>query len=73
MELVRRMKTVFDVQQLLKRYGTYVYLGDRMADLELMELELNELYRVGLLETGEYARAIAVLFQAKNEEKQKNR
>ncbi len=73
MELVRRMKTVFDVQQLLKRFGTYVYLGDRMAELELMELELNELYRAGLLETEEFARAMAVLFQAKKEEKQKNR
>ncbi|NAP01271.1 DUF910 family protein [Halomonas sp. MG34] len=32
------MKTIYDVQQLLKRYGSFVYTGDRLGDLELMEI-----------------------------------
>lgn len=71
MEMVRGMKTVWDVQQLLKRFGIYIYLGDRLAELDLMELELNELYRSHLIDGKQYAKGIAILFQAKNEEKRK--
>jgi uncharacterized protein YqgQ len=39
------MKTIYDVQQLLKRYGTFVYTGDRLGDLELMDMELTELHK----------------------------
>ncbi|WP_156290728.1 YqgQ family protein [Oceanobacillus salinisoli] len=39
------MKTVYDVQQLLKRFHTFIYTGDRMGDLELMEMEIDELYK----------------------------
>ena len=39
------MKSVYDVRQLLKKFGTIIYIGDRIADLELMEEELNELYQ----------------------------
>ena len=39
------MKTVYDVQQLLKKFGTIIYIGDRLADLELMEEELKQLYQ----------------------------
>lgn len=48
------MKTVYDVQQILKKYGTYIYTGDRLGDLELMELEIDELYHSGFLLIREY-------------------
>ncbi|HEY2421367.1 MAG TPA: YqgQ family protein, partial [Neobacillus sp.] len=35
------MKTVYEIQQYLKQYGTIIYIGDRVADLELMEAELK--------------------------------
>lgn len=48
------MKTMYDVQQLLKRFGTFIYTGDRVGDLELMELEINELYHYQFIDVTEY-------------------
>lgn len=55
------MRTVYDIQQYLKRFGSYIYMGDRLADLEMMEFEVRELYRSKLLETKEYQTALLIL------------
>ncbi|GGK03304.1 hypothetical protein GCM10007063_26890 [Lentibacillus kapialis] len=55
------MKTVYDVQQLLKRFGTIIYVGNRIADLELMEAEIKELYQVQIIEAYEYRDALLIL------------
>ncbi len=55
------MKTIYDVQQLLKRYGVFVYIGNRVADLQLMEVELKELYQSQLIEQKEYQMALLLL------------
>lgn len=55
------MKTVYDVQQILKKFGTYIYTGDRLGDLNLMSLEINELYASGFIEKSEYQMAILIL------------
>jgi uncharacterized protein YqgQ len=55
------MKTIYDVQQLLKKYGTIIYVGDRLADLELMEEEIKELYQSQLIDVKEYQMAILLL------------
>lgn len=55
------MKTIYDIQQFLKRFGTIIYIGDRVADLELMEEELEELYQSQLIETREYLTARLIL------------
>lgn len=55
------MKTIYDIQQFLKRYGTIIYIGDRVADLELMEMELKELYQSQLIETREFQTALLIL------------
>lgn len=65
------MKTIFDVQQLLKRYGVFVYIGNRVADLQLMELELKELYQSQLVEAREYQLAMLLLRQHIAIEKEK--
>lgn len=57
------MKTIYDVQQLLKRYGTIIYIGDRIADLELMEEEIKQLYQSTLIEPKDYQMAILLLRQ----------
>ncbi|AIM15604.1 MULTISPECIES: YqgQ family protein [Neobacillus] len=57
------MKTIYDIQQLLKRFGTVIYIGDRVADLELMEEELKELYKSQLIETKDYQTALLILRQ----------
>lgn len=57
------METIYDIQQLLKRFGTFIYIGDRLADLELMEAEVKELYQAQFIETNEYQRALLLLRQ----------
>lgn len=55
------MQTMYDVQQLLKRFGIFIYVGNRKADLELMEIELSELYRSKVISGNEYQTALLVL------------
>lgn len=55
------MKSIYDIQQLLKRYGTIIYVGDRVATLELMEDELKELYKSQLIEAKDFQTAIMLL------------
>ncbi|GAA0296153.1 uncharacterized protein YqgQ [Gracilibacillus halotolerans] len=55
------MKTVYDVRQLLKKFGTIIYIGDRIADLELMEEELIELYKQKLLTNQTFLQARHIL------------
>ena len=37
------MKTLYDVQQLLEKYGILVHVGKRIWDIELMALELDNM------------------------------
>lgn len=55
------MKTIYDIQQFLKKFGTIIYIGDRLSDLEFMEAELNELFRSQLIEMKEYQTALLLL------------
>ena len=55
------MKTIYDIQQLLKRFGTIIYIGNRVADLELMEEEVKELYDAQFIEAEDYQTAILLL------------
>ncbi|WLR56348.1 YqgQ family protein [Mesobacillus subterraneus] len=65
------MKTIYDIQQFLKKFGTFIYIGDRVADLELMGGELKELYNSQLIETKDYQSAILILRQEIRMEKEK--
>ncbi|SFD69075.1 Uncharacterized protein YqgQ [Bacillus sp. OV194] len=55
------MKTLYDVQQLLKRFGIFIYTGHRMADLELMQDELRTLYDSGLIDQQEFKLALLII------------
>ena len=55
------MKTFYDVQQFLKRFGIIVYMGRRLYDIELMKLELSRIYDAGLMDKLDYLEAEAVL------------
>ena len=44
------MRTLYDVQQLLKQFGIIVYLGNRLSDIEMMKIELEALYQNGLID-----------------------
>ncbi|WP_261129458.1 YqgQ family protein [Bacillus sp. Marseille-Q3570] len=60
------MKTVLDVQQFLKRFGTFIYTGNRMADLELYHSEIQELYQNGMISNEEYRNAILIIKSEQN-------
>lgn len=55
------MRTLYDVQMLLKRFGIYVYVGKRLWDIELMQIELKSLNEEGLIEDEVYIPAALVL------------
>lgn len=55
------MKTIYDVQQFLKKFGTIIYIGDRTADLEMMEDEIRELYQSQCMTTEGYQMAVLLL------------
>ncbi|MGT2929028.1 YqgQ family protein [Streptococcus dentasini] len=65
------MKTLYDVQQLLKRFGIIVYLGKRLYDIEMMKIELEGLYQGGLLEKEDYLKAELILRREHRLEKER--
>ncbi len=67
------MKTIYDVQQLLMKYGTLIYIGDRLADLDMMEEELREMYLMQLLDVHDYKLGHLLIKQAIEKEKDRRR
>ncbi|ADE71511.1 MULTISPECIES: YqgQ family protein [Priestia] len=65
------MNTLYDVQQLLKSFGIFIYVGDRIADLELMEAEVKELYQSNLIDVRDYQMAILLLRRELKQQKEK--
>lgn len=57
------MKTVYDVQQLLKKYGIYIYTGERIGDLMLLEIELDELWRSKVIQLPDFQMAKLIIRQ----------
>jgi uncharacterized protein YqgQ len=55
------MKTIYDIQQLLKKFGTFIYVGHRLADLELMEEEVRELYKSQCMSSEDFQMAMLLL------------
>lgn len=55
------MKTYYDVLQLLKRYGTYIHVGERLWDIELAAVEVDRLHESQLIDDKVYASAKIIL------------
>lgn len=55
------MKTLYDVQQLLEKYGILVHVGKRIWDIELMALELDNINKAGLIDHHDYMMAKLIL------------
>ncbi|WP_221565560.1 YqgQ family protein [Alkalihalobacillus sp. TS-13] len=60
------MRTILDVQQLLKRFGAFIYTGNRMADLELYQSEIQEMYQNGMISNEDYRNAILIIKSEQN-------
>lgn len=64
-EFVFSVRTMEDVRRLMKRFGTWIYTGDRMGDLEMMEEELEEMHRLGMIDKDTYLSARRVIMEQK--------
>lgn len=64
------MRSVFDIQQLLKKFGTFIYVGDRLLDLELMETEIQDLFQSKLINQEQYMMALLLLRKEMTKEKE---
>lgn len=65
------MKTLYDVQQLLKKFNILVHVGKRKWDIELMGLELDNLHLAGVISEKEYMTAKLILRHQHEIEEQK--
>ena len=57
------MKSIYDVMQFLKGFGTFIYTTDRQADLMLMEDEVRVLFKSQMMETQDFQMALLLLRQ----------
>jgi len=57
------MNSLYDVQQLLKRFGVIVYVGKRIYDIELMNIELKDLFEARLIDQNTYLKARNILIR----------
>ncbi|WP_394267811.1 YqgQ family protein [Limosilactobacillus vaginalis] len=64
----REYRTLYDVQQLLKEFNVYVYVGKRLYDIELIAIELDHLYQAGVVDNATYMKAKIVLRKEHREE-----
>lgn len=78
MKPIVHLRTLYDVQQLLKRFDVFVYVGKRLWDIELMALEIDNLYQAHVIDRDLFLQAKLVLRrehrdEQKREERKKNR
>ena len=66
------MKSMIDIYDLLKRFGIYIYTGDRLGDLELIGDEIKELYKSRMIETKDYQTALLIIRQEERKLKTSN-
>ena len=67
------MKNMIDVYTMLKRFGTYIYTGNRIGDLELIEDEIKELYKSKMIEPSQFQSAILIIRHEKTKLTQSNK
>lgn len=77
MKPIVHLRTLYDVQQLLKRFDVFVYVGKRLWDIELMALEIDNLYRAKVIDKDLFLQAKMVLqrehrYEQKREERKKH-
>ncbi|MDR2465690.1 MAG: YqgQ family protein [Streptococcaceae bacterium] len=55
------MESLYDVGQLLKQFGIYIYLGKRLYDIELMDIEVKNLHEAKLIDDDVYKTARLII------------
>lgn len=57
------LETLYDVQQLFKQFGIYIYVGKRIYDIELMAIELKKLFESRVIDQATYVKAQNILIR----------
>lgn len=65
------MKSMIDIYDLLKEYGTFIYTKDPLGDLALMADEIRELYKAQVLNTQDFQMAMLLIRQQETKERVK--
>ena len=68
---IKNLRTLYDVQQLLKRFDVFIYVGKRLWDIELMAIEIDHLHDAGVLNDKLYMQAKLVLRREHREEQKR--
>lgn len=55
------METIYDVQQLLKKFDILIYMKNRIYMLNLYGLEIAELYRLKLIDQIDYLKSVTII------------
>ena len=67
------MKSLYDVQQLLEKYGVLVHVGKRIWDIEFMAIELDNIRHAGVLDEHTYMIAKLILQREHEAEERKEK
>ena len=62
------MKNYQDVRRLLASFGAVLYMGNRLYDIEMAQIELKRLYEAGLLERQDLLLATRLLEEEHHKE-----
>ncbi|WP_408021303.1 YqgQ family protein [Staphylococcus epidermidis] len=65
--MTRKIKSFYDVLQLLKTYGFIIYFKNQDDMYEMMIQEIKSLYSYQLLTKDEYLNCILIINQRRNE------
>lgn len=65
--MTRKIKSFYDVLQLLKTYGFIIYFKNPYDMYEMMIQEIKSLYSYQLLTKDEYLNCILIINQRRNE------
>ncbi|MEK4301685.1 YqgQ family protein [Oceanobacillus sp. FSL W8-0428] len=63
------MQNIHDVRKLLMKFGTFIYTTDRLGDLELMMMEINELYEWKFISSQQFQQAVLLIKKESREYK----
>lgn len=55
------MSSMYKIREYLRRYNAFIYTGDKLFDLDLIERELTELKENGFIENELYLEFILII------------
>ena len=66
------MGTMYEVRQYLRSYNSFIYTGNKLADLDLIENELNELKENQFIDNELYLQFILIIRKERRRLKSEN-